>query len=326
MKVLSNVDFCRYLRQHPTGAIAGLDFGAKQIGLSVSDPSRHFVHPLGSINRTRRGVNRSVGVEILSKMGQLFRDKGHKDITAVVIGLPVFDGQLTPFCREISSTVTLLEKLCTEQQQQQVSMSQAVSIEHIKNATMTDSKQRRADGLEQYEEQNQTVSCDGMNISSDDADSGDYCDDGHPQSQLQQSQMQQRQKLQQSVAPYVPATVPSEIFRYIPPVCTFWDEYNTTSDAKAALAEMTGKRAVRMRQKDAIAASIILERFLEDRRNLKQGIRAPPPGYGTTSNFTSSRRSKSTSPIDSTGANNSNDSSASASAGITSGRLGRRRR
>ena len=45
-------------------------------------------------------------------------------------------------------------------------------------------------------------------------------------------------------------------------VCTYWDEYNSTAEAKEYLAQFTTSRRVRMLRKDATAASIILSSFL----------------------------------------------------------------
>ena len=59
----------------------------------------------------------------------------------------------------------------------------------------------------------------------------------------------------------------------LPPVCTYWHEYNSTADAKAYLRETTTRRSVRMAQKDSVAAAIILENFLEHPEVLRFGIR-----------------------------------------------------
>jgi RNase H-fold protein (predicted Holliday junction resolvase) len=195
MKRLNNVEFCRHLLLHPNGHVAGLDFGAKHIGIAVSDSSRNFVHPLGSLTRSRPGASVNSGAEILSKMGHLFKEKGYHNVSGIVIGLPLREGALTPFCREIASTVDIMGNLCT-----------------------------------------------------------------HPEGFVA-----------------VAGTEARSLMEYFPPVCTFWDEYNTTADAKETLSQLTSKRKVRMRSKDAVAAAVILQRFLEDPRIARLGVSAPPP-------------------------------------------------
>jgi len=240
MKLLNYIEFCRHLKLNGKGNIAGLDFGAKQIGIAISDQSRHFVHPIGSITRSRCGANLNSGVEILSKLGTLFKEKGYHDVTGLVIGLPLLDGRMTPFCHEIRATVGQMEKL--------------VELSH-------------------------TVEHDDRDV----ANTGE-----HDWPSLASG----------SVHRDVP-TVPTGLLEYVPPVCTFWDEYNSTSEAKAAISRVTSKRAVRMREKDSVAACIILDRFLEHPAVGRLGIRPPPPGSARTSR--ASTRTRTTKTITRTG-------------------------
>jgi RNase H-fold protein (predicted Holliday junction resolvase) len=45
-----------------------------------------------------------------------------------------------------------------------------------------------------------------------------------------------------------------------------WDEEYSTSEAKAAIKSVSGKRNVVLKHKDAVAASIILKNFLNSYR------------------------------------------------------------
>lgn len=45
-----------------------------------------------------------------------------------------------------------------------------------------------------------------------------------------------------------------------------WDEEYSTSEAKAAIKSVSGKRNVVLKHKDAVAASIILKNFLRSYR------------------------------------------------------------
>ena len=48
--------------------------------------------------------------------------------------------------------------------------------------------------------------------------------------------------------------------------CLPWDESFTTSEARALLKRSSGKRSVFLRNKDTLAASLILQRYLEETR------------------------------------------------------------
>jgi putative Holliday junction resolvase len=66
------------------GPVLGLDFGARRIGLAVSDAEAAIAFPIGALER--RGLPAD-----LTALGELVRER---DIVAVVVGLPLhMDGR-----------------------------------------------------------------------------------------------------------------------------------------------------------------------------------------------------------------------------------------
>ncbi len=61
------------------GPVLGLDFGARRIGLAVSDAEGSIAFPIGVLERTRRA-------EDLAALAAMVRERG---VVAVVMGLPL---------------------------------------------------------------------------------------------------------------------------------------------------------------------------------------------------------------------------------------------
>lgn len=69
------------------GAVLALDYGARRIGLAVSDPEARLAFPAGRLVRRRLA-------EDLEALAQLARERG---VTRIVVGLPVrLDGRVGP--------------------------------------------------------------------------------------------------------------------------------------------------------------------------------------------------------------------------------------
>ena len=177
MKAMCNLNFCKHLQLNHCGRLVALDMGSRQIGVAVCDESRYFCSPLGSIARSIRGVNVEASNEILSKLDGILISKNVKNITGIIVGLPIFENKMTKFCHDIVDLFTLMESIQTSQ------------------------------------------------------------------------------------------------LKVVPGYYTFWDESNSTANAKEMIHQFTNKRAVRMNEKDAIAASLIMESFLEHPTVIKQNIR-----------------------------------------------------
>jgi len=66
------------------GPVLGLDFGARRIGLAVSDADAAIAFPIGVLERTRRAAD-------LAALAEVIRER---EIVAVVVGLPLhMDGR-----------------------------------------------------------------------------------------------------------------------------------------------------------------------------------------------------------------------------------------
>lgn len=137
--------------------IASLDMGSKMIGLAISDPSRMTVTPKPNISR-RADRMTPEAIAVLSK--KLDRIVTEEEVRIFVIGLPIYDGKMTPFCNEIINLIS------------------AIRLTH-----------------------------------------GDI-------------------------------------------ICTFWDESYSTEQAKLVSSRMSSKKSVFLRQKDGLAASFILQGFI----------------------------------------------------------------
>jgi RNase H-fold protein (predicted Holliday junction resolvase) len=118
MKLLNNLEFCRYISKQTHGALLGLDMGTKQIGVAFTDcKNRQFVGRLGSIQRQHFKSSRIAAEEIILKLEDLVDLKSgicSSSILGVVIGLPLLEnGVMTPFCHEIVKTVNLMNEFYT---------------------------------------------------------------------------------------------------------------------------------------------------------------------------------------------------------------------
>jgi putative Holliday junction resolvase len=76
------------------GPVLALDYGARRIGLAVSDPEGEFAFPAGTLERSGRARD-------LKALGDLVRERGVKRI---VVGLPLhLDGRRGPEAEEAAA-------------------------------------------------------------------------------------------------------------------------------------------------------------------------------------------------------------------------------
>lgn len=84
------------------GAVMGLDFGEKTIGVAVSDRMRSVASPLETVRRTKFTADAARLLELASARG----------IAGVVIGLPLnMDGSEGPRCQSTRAFARNLERL-----------------------------------------------------------------------------------------------------------------------------------------------------------------------------------------------------------------------
>ena len=114
--------FWRALPRH--GKIAALDVGTRHVGVAVSDEGRQFVSPMTTFSRSKSGEwrNGSIAVQSFSKKMQEFVDK--ENCCGFVVGIPLKDGETTPFCKEIVDL--MLNINCTAKPQNQLRMEQDI--------------------------------------------------------------------------------------------------------------------------------------------------------------------------------------------------------
>lgn len=86
----------------PVGAIAGLDYGEKTVGVAVSDRMRSVASPLETVRRTKFSADAARLLEIAAA----------RDIAGFVIGLPLnMDGSEGPRCQSTRAFARNLERL-----------------------------------------------------------------------------------------------------------------------------------------------------------------------------------------------------------------------
>lgn len=108
MKLLCKIDFCKCIssaKNKNNGVIVALDMGAKQIGVACTDTSKTYVNSIGRIDRRYRGGSKEASLEIIHKLNALLLKHSIYGINGVVIGFPMHNQQITPFCKEILKIV-----------------------------------------------------------------------------------------------------------------------------------------------------------------------------------------------------------------------------
>ena len=84
------------------GAIAGLDFGTKTIGVAVSDLRRGVATPVQTIRRTKFGVDAAALLALCEA----------REVVGLVLGLPLnMDGSEGPRCQSTRAFARNLERL-----------------------------------------------------------------------------------------------------------------------------------------------------------------------------------------------------------------------
>ncbi len=84
------------------GALMGLDFGEKTVGVAVSDRMRGVASPLETVRRTK----------FTADAGRLLEIAGAREIAGLVIGLPLnMDGSEGPRCQSTRAFARNLERL-----------------------------------------------------------------------------------------------------------------------------------------------------------------------------------------------------------------------
>lgn len=79
--------------------LAALDIGTKHIGVAMTDESRIVTTPFATIERSATNRNSEASISALSKKMQSFVQD--TDIDGFIVGLPIFNGNVTPLCDEI---------------------------------------------------------------------------------------------------------------------------------------------------------------------------------------------------------------------------------
>lgn len=84
--------------------LGALDVGKNFVGIAMSDESRTFVKPLGCLERQTNQRMSATAIDNFSS--KLERYVCENKIAGFVVGLPIFQGELTPFCNEIIKLMT----------------------------------------------------------------------------------------------------------------------------------------------------------------------------------------------------------------------------
>lgn len=91
------------LASHARGRLAGLDHGAKTIGLSISDANWSLATPVTTIRRTKFANDMAELIKIITERG----------IGGLVIGYPLnMDGTEGPRCQSVRAFIRNLEDHC----------------------------------------------------------------------------------------------------------------------------------------------------------------------------------------------------------------------
>jgi putative Holliday junction resolvase len=112
MKILLSTSplLARYVHPSSGAIFAGLDIGSRVVGVAVSDRQRYFIDPLPNI--LRKGPNTMAPLEIARFSRELNKVVVKHGVNIIVVGLPIHDDKLSPFCREIVQLVRSLD--CAE--------------------------------------------------------------------------------------------------------------------------------------------------------------------------------------------------------------------
>lgn len=108
-------DFCRkVVQKRASGKLLSLDVGTKHVGLALTDESRRFVieGAVKSLSRqSKEGGHRLSGPAISQLGAKLQRIINEERACGIVVGIPLKDGEPTPFCKEIVDFMLRLD--CT---------------------------------------------------------------------------------------------------------------------------------------------------------------------------------------------------------------------
>eukprot|EP01036_Dinobryon_divergens_P034588 gene34588-44717_t len=171
MRILAVQQFRSFV-SNSIGGIMSLDVGTKHIGIAITDASRRFVSPIGSVTRKKGLIDDRMSPEALTHLSKCIQQYVNEQRPiGIVLGFPLhIDGSLTPLCYEILRI--------------------------------------------------------GENL------------------QLHRTDLWTAQPNPQEM------------------VCTFWDERESTMEARDIIAGMSSRRRVVRKYKDSVAASVILRSFL----------------------------------------------------------------
>jgi RNase H-fold protein (predicted Holliday junction resolvase) len=117
MKFMQLQDFCRKVVQtRSPGKLIALDVGTKHVGLAHTDASRRFVTE-GAVKSLKRssktdGSEHRLSGPAVTQLGlKLQRIIDKEQACGLVVGIPLKDGDPTPFCKEIVDLMLRLD--CT---------------------------------------------------------------------------------------------------------------------------------------------------------------------------------------------------------------------
>jgi RNase H-fold protein (predicted Holliday junction resolvase) len=106
MKLMALTPFLRALPAKKS--IAAIDFGTKRIGVAITDETRCFAFPLTTLNRNESAIHHRMSPDTVSVMLDALQSVCREHhVGALVIGFPVYNGVITPMCKEILKVVTM---------------------------------------------------------------------------------------------------------------------------------------------------------------------------------------------------------------------------
>lgn len=91
----------RILGTRSSRKLMALDVGTKHVGVAITDESQMFVSPYSTISRTKPPIHRMSPSAIKSFEQKLQSVIDKEAVCGIVVGLPLKDGEPTPFCQEI---------------------------------------------------------------------------------------------------------------------------------------------------------------------------------------------------------------------------------
>ncbi len=108
MKIITSraTSMTLFLKSKSTKKLAGLDIGTRHVGFALSDEDKKFVTPITTLSRNQP---RMTPESISNFSNQLDNLIVANRVEAIIIGLPILNKKLTPFCEEIIEFMSKVE-------------------------------------------------------------------------------------------------------------------------------------------------------------------------------------------------------------------------